>query len=71
MSCIEHDVVSFLHRPAAFVCQNFTCQAPTTEAGKVRELLQQKPGAGPAGGAASAAGASRLQEVDISSLLRG
>lgn len=28
--------------PTAFVCQNFTCQAPTTEAAKVYELLSRQ-----------------------------
>jgi hypothetical protein len=28
--------------PTAFVCQNFTCQAPTGDAGKVYELLSKQ-----------------------------
>jgi uncharacterized protein YyaL (SSP411 family) len=29
--------------PTAFVCQNFTCQAPTTDAAQLRRLLAQRP----------------------------
>ena len=31
--------------PTAFVCQNFTCQAPTSDADKVYELLSRQGGA--------------------------
>jgi uncharacterized protein YyaL (SSP411 family) len=29
--------------PTAFVCQNFSCQAPTTDAAQLRRLLAQRP----------------------------
>ncbi len=54
----------------AFVCQNFTCQAPTSEPAKVRELLQQRrgPTGASAAGSGPLKGTVRLNEVDISSL---
>jgi uncharacterized protein YyaL (SSP411 family) len=66
-SMVEGAAEKLQARPAAFVCQNFTCQAPTSDPGKVQELLRQgrtvPAGGGPAGNA-------RLKEVDISSLVK-
>jgi hypothetical protein len=42
--------------PTAFVCQNFTCQAPTGDAGRVYELLSKHQGA---------AGVVKLQPVKL------
>lgn len=42
--------------PTAFVCQNFTCQAPTGDAGRVYELLSKQQGA---------VGAVKLQPVKL------
>lgn len=40
--------------PTAFVCQNFTCQAPSSDPARVYELLsKQQGGAGGGGGAAA------------------
>lgn len=36
-------------QPTAFVCQNYTCQAPTSEPGKVYELLSRAAASGPPG----------------------
>lgn len=56
------------NRSAAFVCQNFTCLAPTADPARVRELLQQSRG--PAAGGSAGADGARLQEVDLSSLVK-
>ena len=34
--------VALLHgKPAAYVCENFVCQLPTSDAAKLRELLKK------------------------------
>eukprot|EP00271_Cylindrocystis_brebissonii_P000193 TRINITY_DN10235_c0_g1_i1.p1 TRINITY_DN10235_c0_g1~~TRINITY_DN10235_c0_g1_i1.p1 ORF type:complete len:878 (+),score=197.93 TRINITY_DN10235_c0_g1_i1:302-2935(+) len=33
-------------KAVAFVCQDFTCQAPTSDPGKLQDLLQKRPGQG-------------------------
>lgn len=45
---------SSMFPPTAFVCQNFTCQAPTGDAGKVYDLLSQQ-----------SAGVVKLQPVKL------
>lgn len=34
-------------QPQAYVCQNFTCQAPTADPARVEELLKQNASASP------------------------
>ncbi len=53
-------------RAVAYVCQNFTCQAPTSDPERVRELLGPSRGGPPDGDL----GTPRLTQVDISTLTK-